>query len=313
MKKYKKEIFFIFRYLIFIFLFFIIFLSFNSKDFPEFSKPLSEDFLYKEFLSEISYNYSCLSSHKFLPLRFAYYKPESYDDLYRIANYFQLSVDTIASANNLFSQYLFDQDKKYLIPNCEGIFIDRVDEQTLSLASKKYGISEETILYVNHLKEKNEILKIEKIFIPLAHFSKEEKILFLGSMFKDPLRGKGYLTSSYGTRIDPFIHKPTFHGGIDIAVPVGTNVYPAMPGKVIFTGYKGDYGNLVILSHGYGYETYYGHLSKILVKEGMQVDFDKIIALSGNTGKTTGPHLHFEIRFNGKKVNPSSLLYILNQ
>lgn len=296
-----------------ILLFSCFFLSLNQSDFPQFSKPLSNDFLYKEFLSEISYNYNCKSSEKFLPLRFAYYKPENYDDIYRVANYFQLSVDTIASVNNIFSQYMFDVENTYLIPNCEGIFIDNEGEKTLEIASKNYGLSVDTILFINHLKNKNDISKIEKVFIPLAHFTKDEKILFLGSLFRDPLRGKGKLTSNYGTRIDPFSHKPTFHGGIDIAVPIGTNVYPAMPGKVIFAGIKGDYGNLVILEHGYGYETYYGHLSKILVQVGNNVDFDKIIGLTGNTGKTTGSHLHFEIRYNKKKVNPSNLLFILNQ
>ncbi len=303
-----------FLILIFIILISIIFsYSFDNVNFPFFSKPLAEDFLYKEFLSEISYNYSSLSNKKFLPLRFAYYKPEKYDDLYRIANYFQLSVDTIASVNNLFSQYLFDVEQSYLIPNCEGIFIDVEGASTLDIACKKYGTDVESILAINNLKNREEIKKIEKIFIPLAHFSKEEKILFLGSLFRDPLRGKGRLTSSFGTRIDPFTHKPTFHGGVDIAVPVGTKVYPAMPGKVIFTGYKGNYGYLVIIEHGFGYQTYYGHLSKILVRPGTQVDYDKEIALSGNTGRTTGPHLHFEIRYNKKRVNPSNLLYLMNK
>jgi len=290
-----------------------LFFSFDKIIIPEFSKPLSDDFLYKEFLSEISYNYSCSSSQRFLPLRLAYYKPEKFDDLYRIANYFQLSVDTIASVNNIFSQFLFDIDNSYLIPNCEGIFIDVENENTLDSASKKYSIKAESILYVNHLKDRKELKNIEKLFIPLAHFSKEEKILFLGSLFKDPLRGKGKLTSSFGTRIDPFSHKPTFHGGVDIAVPIGTNVYPAMPGIVIFTGFENDYGYLVIIDHGFGYQTYYGHLSKIIINTGTSVDFDKVIALTGNTGKTTGPHLHFEIRYNKKKVNPFNLMYLFNR
>jgi len=288
------------------------FFSLDQDDFPFFSKPLSQDFLYKEFISEISYNYGCHSSGKFLPLRLAYYKPEKYDDLYRIANYFQLSVDTIASVNNLFSQYLFDTENTYLIPNCEGIFIDNDNENILEKITKNYDVTVDSILYVNHLRDKSEIKKLEKIFVPLAHFSKEEKILFLGSLFRDPLRGKGVLTSSFGVRVDPFSHKPTFHGGVDIAVPIGTKVYPAMPGKVIFTGFKQDYGNLVVIEHGFGYETYYGHLSKILVQAQTQVDFDTVIALTGNTGKTTGPHLHFEIRYNKKKVNPSNLLLLLN-
>lgn len=297
--------------LLFLIIFIFSFYSYQGSDFPVFSKPLNQDFLYKEFLSEISYNYSCISSQNFLPLRLAYYKPEKFDDLYRVANYFQLSVDTIASVNNLYSQYLFDINETYLIPNCEGIFVDIDNINSIKKIGEKYNISLESILYINHLKSIDNISKIEKVFVPLAHFSREEKILFLGSLFRDPLKGKGSLTSPFGTRIDPFTHKPTFHGGIDIAVPIGTNVYPAMPGKVVFTGYSGNYGNLVIVEHGYGYETYYGHLSKIFTQKGKKIGYDDIIALSGNTGKTTGPHLHFEIRYNKKRLNPSNLLYLL--
>ncbi len=309
-KKYRLPCYF---FLTFNLLTFIFFISSDNLIFPVFSKPLFEDFLYKEFISEISFNYSSKSSQKFLPLRFAYYKPEKYDDLYRIANYFQLSVDTIASSNNLYSQYLFDIDNLYLIPNCEGIFVDIYNKDTIYEISKKYGITIEALLYVNNLKNIDQIKNIEKIFVPLAHFSKEEKILFLGSLFRDPLRGKGKLTSSFGTRIDPFTYKPTFHGGVDIAVQIGTKTYPAMPGKVIFAGYKLDYGYLVIVDHGYGYETYYGHLSQILTSTGLKVGYDNVIALTGNSGKTTGPHLHFEIRYNKKKINPANLIYFLNK
>nr|HPO61302.1 M23 family metallopeptidase [Exilispira sp.] len=77
--------------------------------------------------------------------------------------------------------------------------------------------------------------------------------------------------------------------------------------------YKGDYGYLVVVDHGYGYQTLYGHLSEIKVKTGTIVSYDDIIALSGNTGRTTGPHLHFEIKFEKQRVNPMDLLFLSNQ
>lgn len=107
----------------------------------------------------------------------------------------------------------------------------------------------------------------------------------------------GVLTSGPGLRLDPFgSGRTVMHNGWDIAVPSGTPVHPTQDGTVYFAGdYKG-YGKLVAIEHGKGYITLYGHNSAILVKPGMQVTPATIIALSGNTGRSTGPHLHYEVR-----------------
>jgi len=109
---------------------------------------------------------------------------------------------------------------------------------------------------------------------------------------------RGTLSSRFGTRWG------RRHEGIDIAVPVGTAVKAADGGVVVFAGYKGDYGYLVIIDHGANMQSYYAHLSKILVSKGDKVYKGQHIANSGNTGRSTGPHLHFEIRKNGVPVNP---------
>lgn len=108
---------------------------------------------------------------------------------------------------------------------------------------------------------------------------------------------KGTVTSGVGWRIDPFgSGRTVYHSGYDIAVPAGTPVHPTQAGTVYFAGdYKG-YGNLVVVEHGAGYVTMYGHNSEVLVKAGERVDTDTVIALSGNTGRSTGPHVHYEIR-----------------
>lgn len=113
---------------------------------------------------------------------------------------------------------------------------------------------------------------------------------------KSPVDG-GLLTSSPGLRLDPFgSGRMVMHNGWDIAVPSGTPVYPTQEGTVYFAGeYKG-YGNLVAIEHGKGFITMYGHNSKILVKPGTYVTTKTIIALSGSTGRSTGPHVHYEIR-----------------
>lgn len=124
--------------------------------------------------------------------------------------------------------------------------------------------------------------------------------------FQIPVNGR--ISSDFGNRFHPIDKKIKFHGGIDIAVPVGTKVVAAADGIVKFAGWKGGYGNVVVIEHADGSETLYGHNSKLLVIEGQKVSGGEPISLSGSTGKSTGPHVHFEIRQNGELVNPSKVL-----
>jgi murein DD-endopeptidase MepM/ murein hydrolase activator NlpD len=126
--------------------------------------------------------------------------------------------------------------------------------------------------------------------------------------FNFPVRGR--ISSGFGNRFHPIDKIVKFHTGLDIAVPKGTRVDAAAEGTVVFAGPKGGYGNLVIIRHPDGKETRYGHLQKILVSAGESVTSRQQIALSGSTGKSTGPHLHFEIRENGEILNP--LKYLSN-
>ncbi len=118
----------------------------------------------------------------------------------------------------------------------------------------------------------------------------------------------GRISSGFGNRFHPIDKKVKFHGGIDIAVPTGTTVGAAADGVVKFAGPDGNYGNLVVIRHPDGRETRYGHLSKILVAADQPITSGQPIALSGSTGKSTGPHLHFEVRENGKAVNPIKIV-----
>lgn len=113
----------------------------------------------------------------------------------------------------------------------------------------------------------------------------------------------GRISSDYGWR-----GYKEYHHGIDIAVPNGTNIKAARAGKVVKAGWIGVYGLAMLVDHGNGVQTLYGHNQKLLVKVGERVEIGETIAISGNTGKTTGPHLHFEIRLNGKTVDPNQYL-----
>jgi murein DD-endopeptidase MepM/ murein hydrolase activator NlpD len=117
------------------------------------------------------------------------------------------------------------------------------------------------------------------------------------------------VASGYGMRIDPVYHVRKFHQGMDFSAPIGTEIYATGNAKVKFSGWKQGYGNTVILDHGFGYETLYAHLYKSLVRKGQKVKRYDIIALVGNTGKSTGPHLHYEVRLNERAVDPRNYYF----
>ncbi|WP_443026699.1 M23 family metallopeptidase [Sphingomonas sp. Leaf21] len=115
-------------------------------------------------------------------------------------------------------------------------------------------------------------------------------------------------TSNFGIRSDPFRGTAAMHAGVDIPGPVGTPIYATADGIVDHAGWQGGYGNLVEVNHGKGIATRYGHLSKILVADGTRVTRGQLIALMGSTGRSTGPHLHYEVRMDGHAVNPIPFL-----
>ncbi|MFN7011083.1 MAG: M23 family metallopeptidase [Allorhizobium sp.] len=125
--------------------------------------------------------------------------------------------------------------------------------------------------------------------------------------FANPAPGKD-ITSRFGNRPDPFFGGLAMHAGIDFRSPVGGQIKSTGAGKVIAAGPAGGYGNMVEIDHGHGLTTRYGHMSRVLVKVGDEVASGDVIGLSGNTGRSTGPHLHYEVRRNGEAVDPMIFL-----
>ncbi len=118
----------------------------------------------------------------------------------------------------------------------------------------------------------------------------------------------GRLTSRFGMRADPFTGSPRFHNGIDIALPTGTEVGSSASGRVTFVGRRGGYGNVVEVDHGGGLVSLYAHLQSASVTEGEEVLAGQTVGLSGQSGRSTGPHLHYEMRRDGEPVNPSGIM-----
>ena len=119
-------------------------------------------------------------------------------------------------------------------------------------------------------------------------------------------------SSTFGYRVHPTSGKKKFHRGIDLPRTYNSKIRPALSGTVIFSGQKNGYGNLIVVNHNNGYTTFYGHNSVNLVKKGDYVDQSAVIGLVGDTGLTTGPHLHFELRKNDVPLNPIKFLHLLN-
>lgn len=120
---------------------------------------------------------------------------------------------------------------------------------------------------------------------------------------------KGWLTSRYGHRISPFTGRKQFHAGLDIAGAEGTDVIAPARGKVVFAGKRGPLGNSVIIDHGHGVRTQYGHNRELLVKVGEKVERGDRIATLGSTGRSTGPHLHYVVEVDGKTRNPLDYIF----
>lgn len=123
----------------------------------------------------------------------------------------------------------------------------------------------------------------------------------------------GQISSPFGWRMDPINGTTRFHGGIDIAAASGMPVYAPQPGRVVYSGAYGGYGNVVVLDHGNTLYTLYGHNSQLLVQAGQWIQAGQLLARVGSTGHSTGPHLHFEVHYNQQYISPLTYLSTLQQ
>jgi len=160
------------------------------------------------------------------------------------------------------------------------------------------------------LKEMNQDLSLLKVaalkqetsFQMLIEYFEDRRSLYESTPSLWPV--KGWVTSPFGSRISPLTDKMKFHEGIDISAQIGTPVVAPADGEVVKAGFETGYGNMVEISHGYGLKTVFGHNSQLNVTLGQHVKRGDIISYVGDTGDSTGPHLHYEVRVNNLPVNP---------
>jgi len=151
-------------------------------------------------------------------------------------------------------------------------------------------------------------IKQEDSFESLLNYLKEQENLLASTPSIRPT--EGWISSKFGYRESPFTGRREFHKGMDIANRKGTPIVASADGVVTYSGSKGFLGNLIVIDHGHGIVTRYAHADKLLKQQGEKVKRGDTIALMGNSGRSTGPHLHYEVRLNGISVNPSK--YIMN-
>ncbi len=225
------------------------------------------------------------------------------DNLSLIAKSFNVSMEDLISINNIKNPDIIVVNQKLQIPGSTKTY-QVVKGDSLWKIAKKFAVKISQLIEINNLTSPNIIFIGQDITIPLKKnidrvqlASRTQRINYIW-----PVQGR--ITSQYGWRNHPIRKENLFHTGIDIAVPYGTPIYAAEAGIVQFSGWTEGYGNLVILRHRDNSLSYYGHNLELLVKKGDTIRQGKVIAFSGSTGVSTGPHLHFEIRIKGRHTNP---------
>ncbi len=222
------------------------------------------------------------------------------ETLSKIAREYGVSMDTICGSNRLTSYDVIPVGMLLKIPSRDGILHTMKKGQDIHAVAAYYRIPVSKILAENQVRNYDFIRDGVSIFIPDA------KPMDLVPGFIWPTSGR-MLTCGYGWRRDPFTNERDFHKGLDIRASYEW-IKATKYGKVTYAGWLGGYGLAVLIAHPGGYKSLYGHLSRITVREGQYVKQGQVIARSGNTGRSTGPHLHFELIRSGTHLNPRGFL-----
>ncbi|KUK82278.1 MULTISPECIES: M23 family metallopeptidase [Petrotoga] len=256
-------------------------------------------------------SFSILAALTFSSYSIVEHQIQSNETLYRISIEYNVSISTILDWNPNLSPNNLKIEQVILIPQPEGYIYEVKKGDNLTYIAKLFFTSVSDIVKANNL-DTTTIFVNQKLFIPKSvvgkGFNNERNIIW-------PVYAT--ISSLYGYRVHPITKEYSFHKGIDLAAPIGTPVFSVEAGKVKFVGENGGYG-LMVEIESYNNSYVYGHLSQINVYEGQYVEKGEIIARVGNTGLSTGPHLHFEVKKAYTNYDPlvflpsSNRIYVLD-
>jgi hypothetical protein len=299
---------------------FFLFLSlkigwFLLAQYPIITRLDTKDDIFKQYLSNVETARKQVFSQQRLvepevitkALTIYTYTPLATDDLYSIAARCIIPPSSLASLNHIAHPGGLGSHGAILLPSIPGLFVPLEpvsDLEKLMIGSRME--SEGIVITIPRNNKKEQFL-----FVPGADFSNTENAFFLTNNrqgFQYPLRNFT-LTSNFGVRRNPVTGTIKNHDGLDLASPLGTEVFAAQSGIVTDIGNDSIYGNYIIIKHEGNWASLYGHLSKIEVGLRSTIQAGAVIGRVGTTGQSTGPHLHFELRQNGKAQDPGKYLF----
>ena len=256
------------------------------------------------------------------PVKVTAYVVAQGDSLWSIANANNLEIDTLYGSNDLKNPDLLRPGATLRIPNQDGVFYAVKKGDTLEKIAKTYGIPVDRIKRANSEEKIAEALKGGKeLFLPGARpeatvsapgsksgggETAAASVSAVSRSYRWPVVGK--INSPFGWRRHPVTRRRDFHTGIDIKAPRGRIIKAAKSGRVEYAGWMGGYGRVVVIRHSDGLSTLYAHCSSLSVRNGESISQGQTVAAVGTTGRTTGPHLHFEVRKGKSPTNPLALL-----
>ena len=283
------------------------------------------------------------NNEKFEPVKVREYVVAPGDSLWSISHNLNVDTETIRGSNNFRTSSALKPGVKLRIPNQDGIFYTLKDGETIEEVAKRYRVSKSKIYLVNEgvniaaLKAGDEIFlpgakpealreakPVPKLVeskkpepakksqpVPAKTAAKPEKrqrgeVAVRASGFRWPIMGR--INSPFGWRTHPVTRRRDFHTGIDIKANRNDPIKAAGSGKVVYSGWMGGYGKVLVVEHNNGQSTLYAHCSTLLFGKGASVSSGQLIAKIGTTGRSTGPHLHFEVRNGSSPVNPIKYL-----
>ncbi|MGI6065487.1 MAG: peptidoglycan DD-metalloendopeptidase family protein [Bacillota bacterium] len=224
-----------------------------------------------------------------------------------ISSHYGLDAELVAAMNNINPGASLKLGQRVFLPREPEMAYSLQRGDTLWDIAQRYRVNVNLLIAYNNISQPNRMQVGTKIYIPVQA-DEDEKVVLALAMARPQLASRGeeefflpvsgVISSHYGWR------KGAFHHGTDIAADTGTPIRAAKAGQISFVGWRPIYGQTIMIEHGQDLKTVYAHASKILVKKGQQVRKGQIIGEVGSTGRSTGPHLHFEVHVKGKTVNP---------